>query len=345
MAFGRAPAKTTYPDGMARSHLTLAALATAAVAGLDAAAAQPIGSGSHGDFEAALVTGADGRHWVIRIPTSERAEAEQSADLVALRALSTGIRSRLPFTVSAFAGQTPVSGTRAVVSEFVYGRKIALADIEPGGELASSIGRAIAAIHSLPTSFIADAGLPVQSPAEILRANITVMDRASATGLVPGALLGRWESAAEDSALWQFAPTVVNGALSADSLLVEADEVVGLLGWQSLSVDDPARDLFWALGSAREGTADTVIDAYQGARNSSDRQIERRARLYAELELAKWLLHGAQERSTEIVDDAVAMLHDLADRVHDDLGAALSHHTMPVMAVDEVEAMLDRRRA
>lgn len=336
---------------MARSHLTLAALATAAVAGLDAAAAQPIGSGSHGDFEAALVTGADGRHWVIRIPTSERAEAEQSADLVALRALSTGIRSRLPFAVSAFAGQTPVSGTRAVVSEFVYGRKIALGDIEPGGELASSIGRAIAAIHSLPTSFIADAGLPVQSPAEILRANITVMDRASATGLVPGALLGRWESAAEDSALWQFAPTVVNGALSADSLLVagslpgEAQEVVGLLGWQSLGVDDPARDLFWALGSAREGTADTVIDAYQRARKSSDRQIERRARLYAELELAKWLLHGAQERSTEIVDDAVAMLHDLTDRVHDDLGAALSHNTMPVMAVDEVETMLDRRRA
>ncbi len=330
---------------MARSHLTLAALATAAVAGLDAAAAQPIGSGSLGDFEAALVTGADGRHWVIRIPTSERAEAEQSADLVALRALSTGIRSRLPFAVSAFAGQTPVSGTRAVVSEFVYGRKVALGDIAPGSELATSIGRAIAAIHSLPTSFIADAGLPVQSPAEILRANITLMDRASATGLVPGTLLGRWESASEDSALWQFAPTVVNGALSADSLLVEADHVVGLLGWQSLSVDDPARDLFWALGSAREGTADTVLDAYQQARNSSDRQIERRARLYAELELARWLLHGTQERSTAIVDDAVAMLHELTDRVHDDLGAALSHNTMPVMAVDEVEAMLDRRRA
>lgn len=173
---------------MARSHLTLAALATAAVPGLDAAGAQPIGqrtgAGSHGDFEAALVTGVDGRHWTIRIPTSERAEAEQSADLVALRALSTGVRSRLPFAVSTFAGQTPVSGTRAVVYEFVHGRKAALGEIAPvgdgpGGELAASIGRAIAAIHSLPTSFIADAGLPVLSPAEILRANITIIDRKS----------------------------------------------------------------------------------------------------------------------------------------------------------------------
>jgi hypothetical protein len=39
------------------------------------------------------------------------------------------------------------------------------------------------------------------------------------------------------------------------------------------------------------------------------------------------------------------MLHGLADRVQNDLGATLSHNTMPIMAVDEVEAMLDRRRA
>ena len=330
---------------MARSHLTLAALATSAVAGLDVAGAQAIGSGVHGDFEAALVTGVDGKHWIIRIPTSERAEAEQSADLVALRALSTGIRGRLPFAASSFAGQTPVSGTRAVVYEFVYGNKVLLADIPAGSALATSIGRSIAAIHTLPTSFIADAGLPVLSAVEILRSNITLMDRASATGLVPAALLGRWEGASEDSALWQFAPTVINGSLSADSLLVDGQEISGLLGWQTLSVGDPARDLFWLLGSPRDGMADTAIDAYQQARGSSDRQIGRRARLYSELEIAKWLLHGAQERSTEIVDDAVAMLHGLVDTVQNDLNHTLSHNTMPVMAVDEVEAMLNQRRA
>ena len=335
---------------MARSHLTLAALATSAVPGLDVVAARPIGSGVHGDFEAALVTGADGKHWIIRIPTSERAEAEQSADLVALRALSTGVRARLPFTVSSFAGQVPVSGTRGVVYEFVYGTRVPLGDISadegPAGEgLATSIGRAIAAIHTLPTSFVADAGLPVLSHRGSVRSHVTIMDRASATGLVPAALLGRWEGAAEDSALWQFAPTVVNGSLSADSLLVDHLEVSGILGWQSLSVGDPARDMFWLLGSPRDGVADSVIDAYQRARGSSDRQIGRRARLYAELEIAKWLLHGTQERSTEIVDDAVTMLHGLVDTVQNDLNQTLSHNTMPVMAVDEVEAMLDQRRA
>ena len=330
---------------MARSHLTLAALATSAVDGLDVAAAQAIGTGVHGDFEAALIAGTDGKHWIIRIPTSERAEAEQSADLVALRALSTGIRSRLPFAVSSFAGQTPVSGTRAVVYEFVHGDKVTLNDITAGDTIATSIGQAIAAIHTLPTSFIADAGLPVRSPVDTLRSAMTVMDRASATGLVPAALVGRWEGAAEDTALWQFAPTVVNGSISADSLLLSGDSVSGMLGWQTLSVGDPAQDLFWILGSQNLGAADSVIDSYQQARGSSDRQLGARARLYAELEIAKWLLHGAEERDTAIVDDAVAMLHGLVDAVQGDLNSSLTHNTMPIMAVDEVEAMLDQRGA
>lgn len=334
---------STYPVGMARSHLTLAALATSAVVGLDVRAASSFGSGAHGDFDSALLTGTDGRHWIVSVPTSERAEAEQSADLIALRALSAGIRTRLPFSVSSYAGQAAVDSTRAVVYEFVYGTKLSLSDLRPGANLTENVGRAIAAIHTLPTSFIADAGLPVLAPHDVLRSTVTIMDRASATNLVPAALLGRWERAMEDSALWQFAPTVVNGSLTAESFLHSEDAVTGVIGWHSLSVGDPATDLFWLLGAQDGAVADSAFDAYNQTRGTSDRQITKRARLYAELEIAKWLLHGTQERKTEIVDDAVQMLHGLVDRVENDLGQTISHNTMPVMAVDEVEAMLDDR--
>src|ERR1700712_1869237 len=148
---------------MARSHLTLAALATSAVPGLDIVEASSFG-GAGGGFDSALLTARDGKHWLVRVPSNERAEAEQSAYLVALRALRAGVRTRLHFSVSAFGGQTPYSGTRAVVYEFVYGSKIPLASVDVAK--ASSIGRAIAAIHALPTSFVADSGLPVQSSVE-----------------------------------------------------------------------------------------------------------------------------------------------------------------------------------
>jgi macrolide phosphotransferase len=324
---------------MARSHLTLAALATSAVPGLDIVETTSFG-GPGGDFDCALLTGRDGKHWLVRVPRNERAEAAQSADLVALRALSAGVRTRLHFSVSAFAGQTPINGTRAIVYEFVYGSKVSLGSLDVGQ--ASSIGRAIAAIHALPTSFIADSGLPVLTALECLHSCVTVIDRAAATGLVPAALLSRWEAATEETRLWQFQPTVVNGSLSSDSLLFAGEEVTGVLGWQDLRVGDPARDLSWLLGASDETVPEIALDAYNEVRGGADRQVRQRAMLYSELELAKWLLHGTELRNQEIVDDAVELLGALTDSVRRDVMNPITPQTLPTMAVDEVESFLSR---
>lgn len=336
----RARGGPTYPVAMARSHLTLAALATSAVAELDVVGAAPFGSAGRGDFDAAVITGRDGRHWIVRVPRSETAEQQQSADLVALRALSPGVRARLPFDVTVFAGQAPVDGTRAVVSEFVAGTPVTLGGIDLA--LADSIGRAIAAVHALPTSLVTDAGLPTQSAIDAHRAALALIDRAAATGLVPTALLTRWERAGEDAGLWQFTPTVVNGELSASSFLASAGEVSGLLGWQGLRVADPARDLFWVLGTRRDGIVDAVFDAYTTARGTVDRRVRQRATLLSELEVARWLLHGTERRDTAVIDDAVTMLSRLVDDVAGNASESISPPTMPILAVDEVEALLDR---
>lgn len=322
---------------MARSHLTLAALATCAVAGLDVVGAQSFGSRG-GDFDAAILTGRDGRHWVIRVPRSERAEQEQSADLVALRALSAGVRARLPFTVSTFAGQVPVDGTRAVVSEFVYGSKVPLGAMTV--ELAASIGASVAAVHALPPNVVIDAGLPSHSSVEALRAVVALMDRATATGLVPAALLTRWQRASEEAALWQFTPAVINGSLGSDSFLSVGDEVTGMLGWHGLRVGDPAADLQWLAG-AGDDVAEAAFASYSRTRGTVDRQLRQRAALLAELEIARWLLHGTETHSTEIVDDAVGMLSALVDETQRDLMNPIGGPKVP-LGVSEVEELLER---
>jgi aminoglycoside phosphotransferase (APT) family kinase protein len=327
---------------MARSPLTLAALATSAVSGLDVRAASPVGVATGSGFDQAVLDTTDSRRLVIRIPRMKSAEDRATADLAALAAMSPGVRARLPFAVPTFLGQTPVSGTRAVVYDYLPGEAVGLSALTGAGTLPGSIGRALAALHSLPTSFVADAGLPVVRPLDTLASSVTVMDQASATGLVPAGLLDRWESATEDPALWQFAPTVINGALSADTVLQSHDEVSGIVDWFSLGVGDPARDLFWVLAATDTDAVDGVFDAYNEARGQSDRQVRKRAMLYAELEIAKWLLHGTQERSTEIVDDAVGMLHTLVDIVQNDLDRRIDTDTRPVMTVTEVQEMLDR---
>ena len=90
------------------------------------------------------------------------------------------------------------------------------ATVSPG-----SIGHAIAAIHTLPTNFVGEAGLPVLSAAECHTSTTSLIESAASTGLLPSALRDRWRDAAADSSLWQFQPTVINGALTADSFLVE----------------------------------------------------------------------------------------------------------------------------
>jgi macrolide phosphotransferase len=316
---------------MARSPLTLAALATAAVPGLDVTHASRLASTRSRDVDAAVLTTRDGRNLVVRVPRTEPAEAEQSADLLALRALSDGVRTRLPFAVPRLVGQTPVGNTRALVHELVDGDPVALERITPG--LASSMGRAIAAIHSLPTSVVGDVGLPQLRAIDVMRESLGTLDRASETGLVPAGLLRRWELASEDASLWQFTPTVINGNLSAGSFLSIGDTVTGILGWSRLQVADPSRDLFWLLGSSDAAVPESAFDAYHEARGIHDRELGRRAVFAAELEIARWLLHGTTTRSTEVIDDAVEMLHALLDRVHRDvtnpLTTAGAHDILP----------------
>ncbi len=329
---------------MARSHLTLAALATSAVPGLDVARARLHGSsartpGAHGAFDSALIVDRDGRELIIRVPASQAAETEQSADLVALRALTTGTRSRLPFDVPEFVGQAPLSGTRAVVYELLPGDSFDADALTGHAGVSGSIGRAIAAIHSLPTAFVGTAGLPQQSAEECRTSTIDLIGRAAATGYLPAAILRRWELATDDDSLWQFTPCVVHGSMSADSFLISEDSVSGVLGWSALSVGDPARDLNWLLAS-RGAAGETAVASYSAARQGNDPRITQRAMLYAELELARWLLHGTDSRNQSIVDDAVAMLDGLVESVHTHTMHPLSPKTGPILDVNDVENLL-----
>ncbi|WP_025157155.1 phosphotransferase [Leifsonia aquatica] len=327
---------------MARSHLTLAALAASAVPDLAISAARSYSRGGAEEFDAALLDERDGRVCIVRVPLSQSAESEQSADLVALRALTAGIRSRLPFDVPQFLGQAPVGSTRAIVYDFLPGEHISVDEVPPGDGLAGSIGHAIAAIHTLPTSFVGESGLPVLSAADSLGTATSLIESAAATGLLPTALRDRWRDATADHSLWQFQPTVINGALTADSFLVDGDTVTAVLGWSALRVGDPARDLHWLLAMNAEAT-DGALTAYASARQvATDRQFTQRAMLYAELEVARWLLHGREVRDQDIIDDAVGMLDGLVDRVHSNAVNPLSNATGPILAIGDVEAMLDR---
>lgn len=325
---------------MAGTALTLAALATSAVEGLDVVRVRSHSAGGDGDYASAVLDARDGREVIVRVPRSEAAATEQGTDLVALAALTAGIRSRLPFDVPTALGQTPFRNTRAVAYDFLPGTPLAAETVVAGTDLPASVGRAIAAVHGLPTGFVAEAGLPVLSAAECHASTATLIDSAQATGLLPAALRTRWRDATGDASVWQFTPSVVNGSLGAESILAEGESVTAIIGWAGMRVGDPARDLHWLLGLPA-GASDEALAAYARSRQmAADRRFTQRALLYAELEIARWLLHGRQVRDDAIVEDAVQMLDELVDRVHDRTAAPLGTDTGPILAVGDVESML-----
>jgi macrolide phosphotransferase len=321
--------------------------------GLEVANTQDFTGGGNGDFDAALVSDRVGRHFVLRAPTSPRAAALLADEAVALRALTTGVRTRLPFEVPTVRGTAalPDRHGTALLTDYVPGSRLRLASVQAGSNLAASIGEVLAAIHTLFTSVVADAGLPVETSLDCVRGVAGLVDRAAATGRVPDALVARWEAALADASVWQFTPTVIHGSLTADVLLSAPrgepnEEIIGVLAWSGLRVGDPARDLGWTLALPGDAAAASVLEAYNHFRRGAvDGGLRQRAMLYAELDLARWLLHGVDSGQQDIVEDATEMLETLRRSVHERTAGSLQHETVPVLSLDEVERLIASHRS
>lgn len=290
---------------MASIPFTLAALATSAVPGLVV-----FGVREHLDdesFAEAVVTSEDAE-LLVRVPRSQAAEVQQSAELLGLAALSEGSRSRLPFAVPETLGMTRAGETRAVVSTLLDGARFEAEDLADDAILLQPLAEAIAAIHDLPLSVAQQGGLPVRTAQDLRLRATRLIDRATATRLLPETVLRRWEHTVETAELWDFSPVMVHGSLNADQIRVDEDRISAVLGWSELSLGDPAADLSWLLVAGPD-VLDAVLARYAQRRNTGSlAHLRTRAALYHELEVARWLLHGVEAHDQSIVDDAVSML-------------------------------------
>jgi aminoglycoside phosphotransferase (APT) family kinase protein len=296
--------------------------------------------GAAGRFDAALAELDDGRRVVVRAPADPDAGTELAAEARALRALTPGVRGLLPFRAPELLGETGLGDARAVVVDFLPGYRVDAAHLPSGRGAATSIGEALAALHSLPLSIVRTEGLPARTPQQVRDDVSRLIDRVEATRAAPGALVDRWRRAIDADDLWRFESAVVLGGAGAASFLFEdvdaVPHVTGVLEWHGLSVGDPATDLQW-LASA-PAAAEDVYSAYAThSDRAPDQLVRARARLYAELEFAKWLVHGHEAGRSDIVDDAVGLLDSLAAGVRDD-------NIVPdsALGVDDAIALLDR---
>ncbi len=328
---------------MARSPFTLAASVSSALPGAAVVGAADLTEGADGRYDSALVTLDDGRRVVVRVPVDAEADRELVADTRALRALTPGVRGLLPFAAPAVLGTTRIDAFIAVVQEFVPGYRVEAAHIPAGRGVAWSLGSAIARVHGLPSAVAREAGLRTRTSGEVRADAERLLDRAEATGVLPFGLLRRWSTALGADRLWRFETTVTLGGVDPSRFVLTdtaaGPTVTGLLAWHGLGVGDPAEDLRW-LASA-PNARDDVLEAYAAAaHHTPDAELSARARLYAELEFARWLAHGHETGASRVVDDAVALLTALDEGVRDEPLLADEHSS-----VDDALELLGRTPA
>lgn len=305
----------------------LAAIAAAAVPGIAPVATGPSPDDDE-DFRSCVVLDSDHDRWRVRSPRHAEASMRLETEHLVLRAFTPSVRAHLPFHLPTVVGSVEQRGLRTFVYSHLPGAALGLPALsrtgeppavtrppsaEPRAPLAVQVGRALAAVHSLPRSLVMDADLPAYSAEQCRSRMLHDLDRAAATGRIPGDLLRRWELALEDTALWRFSTRVVHGDLRADNITVHDGAVGSMTGWSDLHVGDPAVDFVWLTGIAPSRLADTVLEAYSvAAVQSPDEYLLRRAQLRAEFALAEWLVRGVDRGNETTARDAEDMLNTLS---------------------------------
>jgi hypothetical protein len=244
----------------------------------------------------------------LKSPLNSLANTDLGTEVRALQVLKN---LSLPFSISTFLGKTSPKAIRnALAFEYVPGSPIDMPRLRADEPIISSLGQTLSAIHSIPTALVSNAGLPEYEPAERVRERVAEFDRAMDSGKIHPDLLERWQSALFDVNLFKYNPTVVHGSLKSDFVLTEGHDVVGVIEWGNLSIDDPAADLAFVFGEAQPDIADAITLAYEGS-TRADRNIKQRAHLYYELSYASYLLSCINRGIEEDIETAAAMLSDL----------------------------------
>jgi len=308
-----------------RTPLALAALASAAVPGLDPATVEGTAQLPGHQFEVAFIQDTQHRRWVVRAPMTAAAGAQMEVTVSLLGLLSR----RLPFSVPTPKGFVALKeGGRAAVYPYLAGRPLDFARLPGGPGIAAELGRALAALHNVDRALFDEAGLPSYDADTYRTRRLSDLDRAAATGHVPTGLLARWERSLEDVSLWRFAPTPTHGDLTGDDVLAVFDDdgdaatgrIRGLTGWEDAKVADPADDFAALVTQASPAAFDSVLEAYAHARvDRPDKHLEHRARLAGELKLVSELLTAVGSQDPRGVEACAARLRRLdADTFDDD---------------------------
>lgn len=149
----------------------------------------------------------------------------------------------------------------------------------------TNVGTALGAIHRLRPTFLQRAKYPSFTTGNI-RAQLTGwIKRLRAAGHIPSEITDSWSRVLETEGLWSFDTCPVHGGFCDGDFLFSGSTISAITNWQSMQINDPARDLAWIFAKLNEQKRNALLSAYGRVRGSHlDSLIMLRANLWLQME-------------------------------------------------------------
>lgn len=160
-------------------------------------------------------------------------------------------------------------------------------------------GTAIGAIHRLSPSFLTKSDYPSFTTGQIRTQLTSWIKRLRQAGHIPTEITDNWSRVLETDGLWSFDTCPVHGGFKDGDFLFSGSTITAVTNWQSMQINDPARDLAWIFAKLNEQHRNALLSAYGRMLGSRlDSMIMLRANLWLQMEQVGDFIQALQRADT-----------------------------------------------
>ena len=209
----------------------------------------------------------------------------------------------------------------------------------------ANVGTAIGAIHRLRPSFVTRGKYPAFTTGQI-RAQLTGwIKRLRQAGHIPTEITDSWSRVLETEGLWSFETCPVHGGFMDGDILFAGSTITAVTNWQSMQINDPARDLAWIFAKLNEQRRNAVLSAYGRMMGSRlDSLIMLRANLWLQMEQVGDFIQALQRADNTSIMRFKAQVERLAHeltRISNAQAAKSAHNTANPVSTITVGTLLE----
>jgi aminoglycoside 2''-phosphotransferase len=242
--------------------------------------------------------------WIVQLPRSGYAAGRLRAQIDVLPELAQELSALVPLPVYVSRDEP------AMAYRKLEGMPL---DRAPDGLWPERLGRFLYDLHTMPPEY---AGLRGRTASDVRGEAAAELDRFRVDVvplLEPGeqvAVEAGFAAYLDDDVHWRFAPCLVHGDIGPEHVLVkDSGDLVGVLDWEDLSVNDPVGDFAWLL-HARPSDGRRALAAYGGA---PDATFLDRARFHFALMPFHEVIYGLEASKDAFVGSGIEGIRSRLD--------------------------------